>query len=105
MVEEEAMVEAIRPFWNNLPNLKRIIVWGEKRSKTLYSNLVLRWEDVMKMGNDLDDDPILLRQKNMAINQCCVLIYTSGTTGNPKGIIYNVYFQLLSVNQLIIDDG
>ena len=85
VVEEEAMVEAIRPFWNELPNLKKIIVWGEKESETLYSNLVLRWEDVMSLGNDLDDKPLLERWKNMAINQCCILIYTSGTTGNPKG--------------------
>ena len=79
------MVEAIRPFWNELPNLKKIIVWGEKESETLYSNLVLRWEDVMSLGNDLDDKQLLERWKNMAINQCCILIYTSGTTGNPKG--------------------
>ena len=85
VVEEESTVEAIRPFWNDLPNLKKIIVWGEKKSDILYSNLVLRWEDVMSLGDDLDDDPLLERQKNMAINQCCVLIYTSGTTGNPKG--------------------
>ena len=79
------MVEAIRPFWNDLPNLKKIVVWGEKKSDTLYSNLVLRWEDIMDLGNDFDDDPLVARQKNMAINQCCILIYTSGTTGNPKG--------------------
>ena len=43
VVEEESMVEAIRPFWNDLPNLKKIIVWGEQRSKTLYSNLVFQF--------------------------------------------------------------
>ena len=38
--------------------------------------------------DDMNDEPVLSRQKSMAINQCCVLVYTSGTTGNPKGKCY-----------------
>ena len=47
----------------------------------------------MKLGQEFNNFPVLERQKNMAINQCCVLIYTSGTTGNPKGI-YGYLYQL-----------
>jgi long-chain-fatty-acid--CoA ligase ACSBG len=80
-------VNAIKPYWNKLSELKKIVVWGEKISDSLYSNDILRWEDVMNLGmvESLFNFPVLDRQKNMAINQCCVLIYTSGTTGNPKG--------------------
>ena len=80
-------MNAIKPYWNELLELKKIVVWGEKISDSLYSNDILRWDDVMKLGNveKLYNFPIIERQKNMAINQCCVLIYTSGTTGNPKG--------------------
>ena len=60
-------------------------MWGEKSADIEYSSSILRWEDMIEMGKDYIDLPILERQKNMAINQCCVLIYTSGTTGNPKG--------------------
>ena len=80
-------MNAIKPYWNELLELKKIVVWGEKISDSLYSNDILRWDEVMKLGNveKLYNFPIIERQKNMAINQCCVLIYTSGTTGNPKG--------------------
>ena len=60
-------------------------MWGEKSTDIEYSSSILRWEDMIEMGKDYIDLPIFERQKNMAINQCCVLIYTSGTTGNPKG--------------------
>ena len=90
VIEDEKSAEAILPLWAGLPNLKKIIVWGTKTSDNLYNDKIQRWEDMMELGIDQDlqerDVPILKRQENMAINQCCVLIYTSGTTGNPKGI-------------------
>ena len=85
VVEEEKTVKDILPHWKDLPHLKKIIIWGDKVSDDLYSKDVLRWEDVMKLGQEMNNFPVLERQKNMAINQCCILIYTSGTTGNPKG--------------------
>ena len=85
MAEEEKTVKDILAYWKDIPHLKKIIIWGEKVSDDLYSKDVLRWEDVMKLGQEMNNFPVLERQKNMAINQCCILIYTSGTTGNPKG--------------------
>lgn len=85
VVEEERTVNAILPYWDQLPHLKKIIIWGDKVSETVYSKDVLRWENVMQLGMEENNVSVLERQKDMAINQCCVLIYTSGTTGNPKG--------------------
>ena len=85
VAEEEKTVKDILPHWKDLAHLKKIIIWGDKVSDDLYSKDVLRWEDVMKLGQEINNFPVLERQKNMAINQCCILIYTSGTTGNPKG--------------------
>jgi long-chain-fatty-acid--CoA ligase ACSBG len=85
VVEEERTVNAILPYWDDLPHLKKIIIWGDKVSETVYSKDVLRWENVMQLGMEENNVSVLERQKDMAINQCCVLIYTSGTTGNPKG--------------------
>ena len=65
--------------------MKKIIKWGDSISGT-YDFEVLHWDEVKTLGmDDIDDEPVLSRQKSMAINQCCVLVYTSGTTGNPKG--------------------
>ena len=102
-MEEERTASAILPFWNGLPYLKKIIVWGEKSADIEYSGSILRWEDMIEMGKDHIDLPIFERQKNMAINQCCVLIYTSGTTGNPKGTwIKQILTHCLNVNHRII---
>lgn len=84
VVEDEKMAKAIEPYRNQLPHLKCIIVYDGKVPEN--SNDVISWQDVMRLGKeDNDDGPMLERQKNMSINQCCILVYTSGTTGNPKG--------------------
>ena len=84
VVETEEMAKSIEPYKKQLPNLKYIIVYDEK--VTEISNDIISWQDVMRLGKeDKDETQVLERQRNMAINQCCVLIYTSGTTGNPKG--------------------
>ena len=87
IVEDEKTLKALYPYWSQLPNLKKIIKWGDPILETVtYSENVLHWTDVMRLGmEDEDDEAMLERHKNMAINQCCSLIYTSGTTGNPKG--------------------
>ena len=84
VVETEEMAKSIEPYKKQLPNLKYIIVYDEKVTEN--SNDIISWQDVMRLGKeDKDETQVLERQRNMAINQCCVLIYTSGTTGNPKG--------------------
>ena len=85
IVDDERTIIAIDSYLNKLPHLKKIIKWGDPISGT-YDFEVLHWDEVMALGmDDIDDEPVLSRQKSMAINQCCVLVYTSGTTGNPKG--------------------
>ena len=74
---------ALKPYRSQLPDLKKIIVWGDDVSHN--SDDVLSWEEIMKLGMDCTNESVLARQRNMAINQCCVLMYTSGTTGPPKG--------------------
>ena len=90
-------MQDILPYWNGLPHLKKIVVWGDKELDELYTKDVLRWEDLMKLGQEMNHFPVLERQKNMVINQCCVLIYTSGTTGYPKG---NQIFISISIVEL-----
>ena len=84
VVEDEKMAKAIEPYRNQLPHLKCIIVYDGKISEN--SNDVISWQDVMRIGKEnRDETEMLRRQRNMAINECCILVYTSGTTGNPKG--------------------
>ena len=84
VVENQELLNRFQPYRKQLPHLKKIIVWDGDVSDS--SDEVLTWKDVMKLGmGEINDGPVLERQRNMAINQCCVLVYTSGTTGKPKG--------------------
>ena len=80
------MVRKIGLYWSKLPHLKKIILWGGNVPERFQSPDIVSWKEVMRTGmEDLNNQPVLERQRNMAINQCCVLVYTSGTTGTPKG--------------------
>ena len=83
VVEDMKLAKAIEPYRNQLPHLKKIIVYDDKVPAN--SSDIMSWHDFMKLGQDKNDDAMIERQKNMAINECCILVYTSGTTGNPKG--------------------
>ena len=78
------MLTKIDQYRNELPYLKKIILWNGKAPEN--SPDILSWDDVMQLGmQDMNNEVLYERQKKMAINQCCSLVYTSGTTGNPKG--------------------
>ena len=79
------MAGKVMTYKKDLPHLKVIIQWSGNIPESPTD--VISWEDAMKIGTtNSDDQPVLERHLNMAINECCLLIYTSGTTGNPKGI-------------------
>ena len=95
VLEDEKMLRAIEPYFNQLPHLRTIIIYDGKVPENAGDN-VLSWKDVMKLGSEDTGaerqrviEQLNERQRNMAINQCCALVYTSGTTGNPKGRIIN----------------
>ena len=84
VLDDEEMVQKIEPYRSKLPHLKKIILWGGKVPEK--SSDIVSWKEFMRTGmDDLNNQPVLERQRNIAINQCCVLVYTSGTTGTPKG--------------------
>ena len=86
VVGDENTLRNIECYKNKLPNLKKIILWGGEVPEE--STDTLSFIELMRLGmEDMNDQPVLERQRNMAINQCCILVYTSGTTGNPKGIL------------------
>ena len=84
VLDNETLLRDIQQYRDQLPFLKKIILWDGNVPENLPD--VLSWNDVMKIGmDDTNNEPLFERQKKMAINQCCTMVYTSGTTGNPKG--------------------
>jgi long-subunit acyl-CoA synthetase (AMP-forming) len=82
VVEDSKNVSKILEIKNELPQLKKIIQYSGTPEPHCD---VIGWADLMKLGQEENDEILVKRQKVMAINQCAMLVYTSGTTGMPKG--------------------
>ncbi|KAM9966251.1 hypothetical protein ACTFIR_006450 [Dictyostelium discoideum] len=70
----------------NLPNLKKIIVFGDNLNSINYSkhkNIVELWNENISNNYSKEFEPIITKS-----NEPAYLIYTSGTTGLPKGCLH-----------------
>ncbi|RDI43180.1 AMP-binding protein [Falsibacillus pallidus] len=65
-----------------LPQLKNVIVLGEKRFPGTFS-----WTDVIERGSEISDDALTARMKELDPHDVINMQYTSGTTGFPKGVM------------------
>ena len=86
MVDDEKALEKMWSLRNELPSVKRIVMYVGKPDKNLYPD-VLSWDELKALGKNQTGQGLEERLANIAINQCCTLVYTSGTTGNPKGVM------------------
>lgn len=76
---------------DKLPLLKAIVVyWQEEELPTVPDDAyarVYKWEDFVKLGDDVPESAIEERVEMTQPGSCATLIYTSGTTGDPKGVM------------------
>lgn len=86
-VENEEQLDKWLNFRDNVPLLKKVIVWDTKGLKDFKDPMLMSLSDLIEKGKKLDKTFVDRRMKEVKPDDMCVLIYTSGTTGPPKGAI------------------
>lgn len=85
VVEDEEQLNKFLEVWDDLPNLKAIVMWTGTPKKEIKG--VYDWNSFMRLGSNVSDKDLQDRMDYQKPGHCCTLIYTSGTTGNPKAVM------------------
>jgi long-chain acyl-CoA synthetase len=88
IAEDEEQLDKILEVRSRIPSLKKIIVMDMEGLRHFSDPMVMSFEELLKMGEALDQEKPDLFRRRLAGAQpedLAILIYTSGTTGPPKG--------------------
>jgi len=87
-VENEEQLDKWLQFRDNVPHLKKVIVWDLEGLRHFEDEMVMTFDALLEMGREAyqkDPGPFETRMKQVTPEDVSMLIYTSGTTGPPKG--------------------
>jgi len=87
-VENEEQLDKWLHFRDNVPKLKKVIVWDTEGLRQFKDPMVMTFEELVESGRRAaaeHPDMFLERIRTIEPQDLSVLIYTSGTTGPPKG--------------------
>jgi len=87
-VENEEQLDKWLHFRDNVPFLKKVIVWDLEGLRHFKDTMVMTYDQILDEGRLIVEKDSSLFESRMAEitpDDLSVLIYTSGTTGPPKG--------------------
>lgn len=104
--EDMEQVKKIVPHLDELPMLKKIIIWDG----TAEDEHIITMDELLKLGEEkLAKEPEILHEAENKIHpkDTAIIIYTSGTTGPPKGAClshWNIIAQMKSIETVVEDE-
>ena len=87
-VENEEQLDKWLRFRDDVPSLKKVIVWDTEGLRHFTDPMLMTWQDLVDRGAAaLQNDAECVRKRSASLSpdDLAALIYTSGTTGPPKG--------------------
>ena len=87
-VENEEQLDKWLRFKDNVPNLKKVVVWDTEGLRQFKDPMVMTFDELIETGRQVaadHPDMFIDRIRTIEPQDLSVLIYTSGTTGPPKG--------------------
>jgi len=87
-VENEEQLDKWLQFRDNVPHLKKVIVWDLEGLRHFEDPMVMTYEEIIEMGRKISEkapERLETRMAQVKPEDLSMLIYTSGTTGPPKG--------------------
>ena len=87
-VENEEQLDKWLEFRDNVPHLKKVIVWDLEGLRHFEDPMVMTYEEIIEMGRlAVEEVPQRFETRIARVKpeDVSMLIYTSGTTGPPKG--------------------
>lgn len=87
-VENEEQLDKWLHFRDNVPHLKKVIVWDLEGLRHFEDPMVMTYEEMREVGKaeiEKAPDRFEKRMETVGLEDLSMLIYTSGTTGPPKG--------------------
>ncbi len=87
-VENEEQLDKWLQFRDNVPHLKKVIVWDLEGLRHFEDPMVMTYEEILEMGRlAVEEVPNRFETRIARVQpeDVSMLIYTSGTTGPPKG--------------------
>ncbi|MDZ7695996.1 MAG: AMP-binding protein [Deltaproteobacteria bacterium] len=87
-VENEEQLDKWLHFRDNVPHLKKVIVWDLEGLRHFEDPMVMTYDEMLELGKkevEKAPDRFEKRMETVKAEDVSMLIYTSGTTGPPKG--------------------
>jgi long-chain acyl-CoA synthetase len=103
-VEDEEQLDKALTVRDQLPLLRKIIVFDTKGLRHFHDPQVMSLDALRQLGREhlaRNPDELVRRAQAVSPADLALLVYTSGTTGRPKGVLHDHRSMVFSVRNLI----